>query len=205
MAFRTVKEGVEKPFFGGMFRLTRPTTVQKKFSAYLFLTLLMAASLAARQAAQPWVTYTPPSKNFTAQFPTEPKVDHQTVNDGGPITEVDTYTSIYDGMIFFVNYMRLNPKANLSTDDALKMAQDGMLQAGGAKLLTSNKTEYLRGANDRLPMLEYTGGTDTATVKGNAILDVDHVYTLAMLCGKGQDCSAAVTKFFSSFKLTPKD
>lgn len=80
-----------------------------------------------------------------------------------------------------------------------------MLQAGGAKLLSSNRADYLRGPNDRLPMLEYTGGTDTATVKGSAILDADHVYTVAMLCPKGQDCSAAVTKFFSSFKLTPKN
>jgi hypothetical protein len=187
-----------------MLRFTKVTAMQKKFSAYLFLTLLMSASIAARQAAQPWVTYTPRSKNFTALFPTAPKAGHQSMNDGGPITEVDTYTSIANG-IFFVNYMHLNPKAALSADAALKMAQDGMLQSGGAKLLTSNKTDYLRGSNDRLPMLEFTGGTDAATVKGSAIFDTDHMYTLAMLCTKGQDCSADVTKFFSSFKLAPKN
>jgi hypothetical protein len=192
-----------KYLFNDMLQLTGATTMQKKFSAYLFLTLLMAASLAARQAAQPWVTYTPPAGKFTALFPAQPKADHQTMSDGGPIIEVDTYTSIDKG-IFFVNYMHLNPKAALSADAALKMAQDGMLQAGGAKLLSSNRSDYLRGANDRLPMLEFTGENDTTAVKGSAILDADHVYTLATLCPKGQDCSAAVTKFFSSFKLAPK-
>ena len=112
----------------------------KEFSACLVLSFLMSMSLAARQAAQPWVTYTPPSKNFTALFPATPKADHQTMNDGGPITEVDTYTSIGNG-IFFVNYMLLNPKSALSTDAALKVAQDGMLQSGGAKLM-SNRTSF---------------------------------------------------------------
>ena len=92
--------------------------------------------------------------------------------------------------------MHLNPKANLSADAALKIAQDGLLQTGGAKLLASNRANYVRGPNDRLPMLEFTGENDTTAVKGYTILDADHVYTLAMLCGKGQDCSAAVTKFF---------
>jgi hypothetical protein len=177
--------------------------MQKRFSACLVLSFLMSMSLAARQAAQPWVTYAPPSKNFTALFPATPKADHQTMNDGGPITEVDTYTSIGNG-IFFVNYMHLNPKSALTADAALKTAQDGMLQSGGAKLMSSNRTDFLRGADDRLPMLEFTGETDTTAVSGRAILDADHVYTLATLCQKGQNCSAAVTRFFNSFKLTPK-
>jgi hypothetical protein len=178
--------------------------MQTKFSAYLLLLLLMATSLAARQAAQTWVTYTPPSGKFMALFPVQPKADHQTINDGGPITDVDTYLSSASG-IFFINYMHLNPKANLSADAALKIAQDGLLQTGGAKLLTGKRTDYLRGPNDRLPMLEFTGENDTTSVKGSAILDADHIYTLATLCPKGQDCSAAVAKFFSSFKLPSKN
>jgi hypothetical protein len=97
----------------------------------------------------------------------------------------------------------LNPKATLSADAALKTAQDGLLQTGGAKLLTSTRSNYVRGPNDRLPMLEFTGETDTTALKGSAIFDTDHIYTLAALCPKGQDCSAAVTKFLSSFKLNP--
>ncbi|MFZ0820585.1 MAG: hypothetical protein WAM91_10990 [Candidatus Acidiferrales bacterium] len=176
--------------------------MQNKFSAYLILSFLMAALLAARQTPQTWVTYTPPSGKFTALFPTEPKADHQTTNDGGLITEVYTYLSSEKG-IFFVNYMHLNPNATLSAYAALKTAQDGLLQTGGAKLLTSTRTDYVRGPNDRLPMLEFTGETDTTFIKGSAILDTDHIYTLATLCPKGQDCSAAVTKFLSSFKLNP--
>jgi len=182
--------------------------MQKKFVAYLILPLafsvFMAASLAARQAAKPWVTYTPPAKNFTVQFPVEPKPDHQTLKDGGLITEVFSYISVSSGNgIFFVNYMALNPKAAVSADAAMKTAQNGLLQTGGAKLLTSTKSEYVRGPNDRLPMLEFTGESDTTAVKGSAIFDTDHVFTLANLCSKGQDCSVAAKKFFSSFKLTP--
>jgi hypothetical protein len=176
--------------------------MQKKLPAFLFLLLLMAASLAARQAPQPWVTYTPPSGKFTALFPTEPKAEHQTTNDGGLMTEVDTYISSDKGA-FFVNYMHLNPKASLSADAALKSAQDGLIQSGGAKLLTSTRSEFVRGPNDRLPMLEFTAETNIAAMKGRFIFDTDHIYTLATICLKGQDCSAAVTKFLSSFKLNP--
>lgn len=179
--------------------------MQKKISAYLVLLFLMAGSLAARQAAKPWVTYTPPSGKFTALFPVQPKADHQTISGDGLFTEVDAYTSISsDNTIFSVSYLHLNPKANLSADAALKTAQDGLLQAGGAKLLTSTSTEYLRGPNDLLPMLEFTGENEMTSVKGSAILDADHVYTLATLCQKGQDCSKDVAKFLSSFKLTAK-
>ncbi len=176
--------------------------MRKKFSACLLLSWLMAASLSARQAPQPWVKYTPPSGKFTALFPTEPKADHQTTNDGGLIAEVDTYLSSEKG-IFLVNDMLLNPQATLSADAALKTAQDGLLQTGGAKLLTSKRTDYVRGPNDRLPMLEFTGETDTTSVKGSAILDTDHLYTLATLCPKAQDCSAAFANFLGSFKLNP--
>jgi hypothetical protein len=176
--------------------------MQKKLSAFLLLSFLVAGSLAARQTSQPWVSYTPPSGKFTVLFPTGPKVDHQTTNDGGLITEVDTYLS-RDAGAFFVNYMHLNPKANLSPDAALKAAQDGLIQSGGAKLLTSTKSEFVRGPNDRLPALEFTGETDAAAMKGSQIFDTDHIYTLATICPKGQDCSAAVTKFLSSFKLHP--
>src|SRR5579864_2825907 len=178
------------------------TAMQKKLSAFLLLSIFAAASLTARQAAQPWVAYTPPSGKFTALFPTEPKAGHQTINDGGLITEVDTYISSEKG-IFFVNYMHLNPKSTLSADAALKTAQDGLLQTGGAKLVTSTRTEFVRGPNDRLPMLQFTGETNTTAVKGSAIFDTDHMYTRATLCPKAQDCSAAVTKFLGSFKLNP--
>jgi len=176
--------------------------MRMKVSAYLLLSWLMAASLAAQQAAQPWVKYTPPTGKFSALFPTEPKADHQTTRDGGLITEVYTYISSEKG-IFSVNDMLLNPQATLSADAALKTAQDGLLQTGGAKLLTSKRTDYVRGPNDRLPMLEFTGETDTTAIKGSAIFDTDHMYTLAAFCPKGQDCSAAVTNFLSSFKLNP--
>jgi hypothetical protein len=176
--------------------------MHKKIPALLLLSSLMAASLAARQAPQPWVSYTPPSGKFTAFFPTEPKVDHQNTNDGGLMTEVDTYLSSDKG-IFSINYMHLNPKANLSADAALKTAQDGLLQTGGAKLLTSTRTEFVRGPNDRLPMLEFTAENNATAVRGSAIFDADHIYTLAVLCSKGQDCSASATKFLSSFKLNP--
>jgi hypothetical protein len=118
------------------------------------------------------------------------------------MTEVDTYLSSDKG-IFFVNYMHLNPKANLSADDALRTAQEGLLQIGPVKSLTSTRTEFVRGPNDRLPMLEFTGETDASAMKGSLIFDTDHIYTLATLCPKGQDCSAAVTKFLTSFKLNP--
>ncbi len=176
--------------------------MQKKFAAYLILSLLLATSLVARQTPQTWVTYTPPSGKFTAQFPTAPKADHQATNDGGLITEVYTYMSSENG-IFFINYMALNAKATFTADSALKSAQDGLFQTGGAKVLTSTKTEYVRGPNDRLPMLEFTGESEISMVKGSAIFDTDHIYTLATLCPKGEDCSATVTKFLSSFKINP--
>jgi len=182
--------------------------MKKKFASYLILSLafstFLAASLTGRQAAKPWITYTPPAKNFTVQFPVEPNPDHQTLKDGGLITEVFSYISVSSGNgIFFVNYMALNPQATVSADAALKTAQNGLLQTGGAKLLTSTKSEYVRGPNDRLPILEFTGESDTTVVRGSAIFDTDRVYTLANLCSKGQNCSVAAKKFFSSFKLTP--
>lgn len=183
--------------------------MRKKCASYSILSmallssLLMAASLAARQAAKPWVTYTPPAKNFTALFPTAPSPDHQTINDGGLINEVYSYISSENRVIFFVNCMTLNPKATTSPDAALKSAQDGLLQMGGAKLLTSTKTEYIRGPNDRLTMLEFTGATDATSIKGRAIFDTDQMYTLGTFCPKGQDCSSSTAKFFSSFKLNP--
>lgn len=99
--------------------------------------------------------------------------------------------------------MHLNPRAIVSPDAALKTAQEGLLQSGEVKSLTSTRTDYVRGPNDRLPMLEFTGETETSAMKGRLIFDTDHIYTLATLCPKEQNCSAAVTKFLSSFKLNP--
>lgn len=177
--------------------------MRKKFVSFLILTVVMATALTARQAAKPWVTYTPPAKNFTAQFPTAPNPDHQITN-GGLVTEVYSYISGENRVLFFVNSMALNPNATVSAEAALKTAQDGLLHTGGAKLLTSTKTEYVRGPDDRLPMLEFTGETDAITIKGRAIFDTDHMYTVGTFCPKGRDCSSSITKFFSSFKLLPK-
>jgi hypothetical protein len=186
-----------------MLRSSRIPTMQKKFAAYLIASLVVATVHAAQQAPQNWVTYTPPTGRFTAQFPAAPTPDHAAMNDGGLIVTVDTYIASSNGM-FFINDMRVNPKATPTADAALKSAEDGMLQTGGAKLLTSSMTNYVRGPNDQLPMLEFTGGTNSTAVSGRAIFDTDHIYTLATLCPKTQDCSAASQKFFNAFKLKPK-
>lgn len=72
--------------------------MKKRLYAFLLVSFLMAAPLAARQTATPWVTYTPPSGKFTVLFPAAPKTGHQTTNDGGLISEVDTYTSSEKGI-----------------------------------------------------------------------------------------------------------
>jgi hypothetical protein len=177
--------------------------MQKKFPSYLLLSLLMAASLAARQAAQPWVKYAPPSGRFTAMFPSEPKPGHQTTKTGDLTTEVYTYIASEKGINFLASYIDLDAKSNPSADSTLKNAQDHLLQEGGGKMLTSRRTEYVRGPNDRLPMLEFTGENATLALKGVVIYDGYTNYTLLTFCPKGQHGSAAVTKFLSSFKLNP--
>jgi len=97
----------------------------------------------------------------------------------------------------------LDPKAAPSADATLKNAQDHLLQEGGGKMLTSKRTEFVRSPNDRLPMLEFTGENDALALKGSVIYDGYTNYTLLTFCPKGQDGSAAVAKFLSSFKLNP--
>jgi len=177
--------------------------MQKKFPAYLLLSLLIAASLAARQAAQPWVTYTPPSGKFTALFPAAPKPGHQTTKTGDLIAEVYTYIASEKGINFLVSYQDLDAKSNPSADLILKNAQDHLLQEGGGKMLTSKRTEFVRSRNDRLPMMEFTGENATLTLKGLVIYDGYTNYTLLTFCPKGQDASVAITKFLTSFKLNP--
>lgn len=177
--------------------------MHKKFSALLLLSWLMAAPLAARLGAQPWVKYSPPSGKFTALFPAEPKADHQTTKDGDAATEVYTYIASEKGINFLVSYMELDPRASPSADDTFKTAQDNLLQIGGGKMLTSNRTQFVRGPNDQLPMLEFTGENPTLSLKGAVIYDGFTNYTLMTFSPKGQDGSAAITKFLSSFKLNP--
>lgn len=177
--------------------------MQKRFTSYLILALLCAASLTARQTAQAWVAYTPPSKNFTVQLPVAPKADHRALGTG-LFTELDEYLSTQQENVFLVNYMAINPKADLSPDAVMETARDGLLQSGGAKQLTSTKTEFTRAPNDQLPMLEFTGETATTAVSGRIIFVTDHIYSLALLCPKKQGCSADASKFFASFKLAPR-
>lgn len=177
--------------------------MQKKLAAYLILALLCAASLTARQAAPAWVTYTPPSKKFTVQFPVAPEADHRALGTG-LFTALDEYISAQHGNVFSINYMAINPKADLSADAVMESARDGLLQVGGAKQLTSAKSQFTRAPNDQLPMLEFTGETDTTAVMGRIIFVTDHIYTLSALCSKKQDSSADAAKFFTSFKLRPR-
>ena len=177
--------------------------MQKKIAALLFLSWLMAASLAARQAAQTWVKYSPPSGKFTASFPAKPKADHQTNKDGDRTTEVYTYIAGQNGINFLVSYMELDPQATPTADGTFKTAQDNLLQMGGGKMLTSSRTQFVRGPNDKLPMLEFTGENATLNLKGLVIYDGYINYTLMTFCPKAQDGSAAITKFLSSFKLKP--
>jgi hypothetical protein len=189
--------------FDDMVHFLRTATMQKKFSAYLLLLLLMAASLSARQTGPAWVTYTPPSGKFTALFPSEPKAGHQTTKTGDLTAEVYTYIASEQGINFLVSYTDMDPKSTPSADLILKNAQDHLLQEGGGKMLTSKKTDFMRGSNDRLPMLEFTGENPTLILKGMVIYDGFTNYTLLTFCPKGQDGSAAITKFLSSFKLNP--
>lgn len=176
--------------------------MQKKLPAYLILALLCAESLTARQADQAWVTYTPPTRKFTVQFPIAPEADHRAIGTG-LFTALDEYISAQHGNVFSINYMAINPKADLSPDAVMESARDGLLQVGGAKQLTSTKSQFTRAPNDQLPMLEFTGETSSTTVMGRVIFVTDHIYTLSALCSKKQDSSADAAKFFASFKLTP--
>jgi hypothetical protein len=179
--------------------------MHKKFASYLILSLafsmFMAASLAARQTPQTWVTYTPPSGKFTAQFPAEPKPDHQTSKDGGLTTEVYTYMWADKGVVLVASYMDLDANATPSADADLKAVQDNLVQGAGGKVLKSTRTEFPRGPNELLPTLQFTGETDTSDIKGAAIFDVYHIYMLLTLCPKDQQCAATTLKFLTSFKL----
>jgi hypothetical protein len=181
--------------------------MQKKFASYLILSLafstFLAASLAARQTPQTWVTYTPPSGKFTAQFPAEPKPDHQTSKDGGLTTEVYTYMWADKGVVLVASYMDLDANATPSADADLKAVQDNLVQGAGGKVLKSTPTQFPRGANEMLPTLQFTGETDRSDISGAVIYDVYHIYMLLTLCPKDQQCADTTLKFLTSFKLNP--
>lgn len=181
--------------------------MHKKFASYLILSLafstFLAASLAARQTPQTWVTYTPPSGKFTTQFPAEPKPGHQTSKDGGLTTEVYTYMWADKGVVLVASYMDLDANATPSADADLKAVQDNLVQGAGGKVLKSTPTEFPRAPNEMLPTLQFTGETDTSDIKGAVIYDVYHIYMLLTLCPKDQQCADTTLKFLLSFKLNP--
>ena len=74
-----------------------------------------------------------------------------------------------------------------------------------ATVVASKRGEFLRGTNEKLPSLEFSGTSSDRNMQGVVIVDVRRVYVVAFICPKSKDYSADSEKFFNSFTLTPKD
>jgi hypothetical protein len=185
--------------------------MRKKYSAFLLLILMlfMAVSLAARQAAQQandtWVKFTSSEGKFSALFPIEPKPAHQTINQEGQTIQVNNFVVTINNMILGVTYTDYDPTTTYPIESGMKAEQDTLLKGFNATLVASRRTEFLRGANEKLPSLEFSGTSSDRNLQGVVIVDVRRVYVVAFICPKSKDFLAPSEKFFASFTLTAKN
>ncbi len=106
--------------------------------------------------------------------------------------------------ILGVTYTDYDPNTTYPVESGMKAEQDNLMKGFNATLLTSTRAEFLRGSDEKLPSLVFSGASSDRDLTG-VIVDVRRVYVVASIVPKTKEGSAASAKFFGSFELTLKN
>lgn len=170
--------------------------MQKPWASLSLLLFFSAGGASAQQAGDAWVTFTAPDKSFSILCPGQPKFSETQQ----PHVLSRVWSLAVEGSEFYLaGYSDFDLK--VSADNELDLDRDNFLKTVQARLVTSKRTEFERGPNDKLPSLEFTAENSNYNFSGLAIVDDRRAYFFAV--GGQGDILANTKKFFSSLKLYP--
>lgn len=149
-----------------------------------------------------WSEYTPPTKKFTAKFPSSPQhaTDKATDAKTKELKQYEMYISESEGKVFMISVISfLNAdKAKKDEKAVLKSIVDDMVSSN-----SSNKLEKLQyGTFEGLNDVDFVIVNKSYAVVGRAFVDENQLYVLSALTKTPEESKREFNYFINSFKLT---
>lgn len=172
---------------------------KKLFAACLVL--LAGVSVCAQQpapAAAVWEKFTSTEGRFSILLPGKPEPNKQTSQSPhGPYT-THLFVARGGGQVYIVGWVDYAPSFNFDTQKEMEANRDNFVK--GAKAQVKGTTPIKLGRN---PGIEFTAEGEQALFRSRVYIIGRRPYQLIAVWAKGQAEPPDVTKFFSSFALTP--
>ena len=169
----------------------------KKILAVLSL-LLLTAPAASAQAQADWVKFSPPESPFTILLPAQPKEDKKT-SDGphGPYTATTYASRSPQRELYYVGWVDYDPKFNFGVQAEMEANRDNFIKDIKATLLSTTPIKL-----GNHPGIEFKAKIEgKADIVSRVYIVGRRPYQLMAVVPTGQDASANLERFFSSFKL----
>lgn len=133
----------------------------------------LVLTLALAPAAQAgWVSHNAPEFGFSANFPAPPKTK-TTVNDGVTLT---SFSGAATGALCIV--MAGDYPYVINPDDETVASRDNFVKGVGAKLTTSKRTTFSRGAQ-QLPAMSFEAESPKMKFKSLIVIEGSRAYQIA--------------------------
>jgi len=168
--------------------------MQRLSAQWLIMLLIVAAACVAQQPTDTWTALTAPDKSFSVLFPSAPTYSEK--KEEHAMNRIWIY-AVRGERVFLAGDTDYDFK--FDPEKELQLDRDNFLKQLNAKLITTKRTEFERGANDKLQALEFTGESEQFTFKGLVVVDTQRAYMFAV-GGRG-NLLASTEKFLNSVKM----
>lgn len=165
--------------------------------------MLFAVSIASGFQASDWVKFNSTPGNFSISLPKQPSEEKKTNATPYPSHTSTMYTASVAGQLYLVGWVDYEPSFVFNTDKELEANRDNMVKAVKGKLLTSNKITF-----GTYQGLNFTGEflirDRQFLFKAKVFIIGKRPYMLTYVFPQGEESIPNGSRFFSSFKITPK-
>lgn len=167
--------------------------------AFPLLLLLSASAMVVSAQTQDWSKFTSPEGGFSIQVPAAPVRETKTHTDAkvGEFT-TNLYIARADREIYVFGWVDYAPTFKFDVRGELEANRDKFLAGIKAKLLDT--TTVTLGKHQGI---EFTAELPNAAIKSRVYVVGRRPYQLIVITPAGRDATQNVTRFLTSFELTP--
>ena len=170
-----------------------------------FLILFSASFAYGVQANTEWIEFTSPEGGFSVLLPREPKFERVTDPQNKEITNY-RYTALETSYGFICEYFDITSTGG-DLQSFLDATRDGIIRGAGATKIGEEKISLGDYPGREIEMVITVNNETEIRARARIFIVGKRLYSLSFLHTKDMDPKEVAetgTKFFSSFKVTPK-
>lgn len=151
------------------------------------------------KAMQQWMDYAPPSKKFSAKFPSLPQhaIDRSTDSKTQEPKQYDMYISEAYGKVYMIGVISFLKKEKKDEEAILKSTVEDMVSSNPSNKLEKIQYDKLDGHK----MASFLISNNSYSIQGRAFMDKNELYVLSSITKNPNESQKDFEYFVSSFKL----